>query len=99
MPEVESLPRNIDFNPSVNSVNQIISYDSVQMMAMQANGNSIEDSMVVTGLQIQSNMRKVKGTAGLKKQDSKKGESQAATETGFRPNKFGPPSNKTCESF
>jgi len=43
-------------------------------------------------------MRKIKGT-GLKKQESKKGESQAATETGFRPNKFGPPSNKTCESF
>jgi hypothetical protein len=54
--------------------------------------------MVVTGLQIQSNMRKIKG-GGLKKQESKKGESQAATETGFRPNKFGPPSNKTCESF
>jgi hypothetical protein len=51
VPEVESLPRNIDFNPSVNSVNQLISYDSVQMQAMQA-ANGGDDSMVVTGLQI-----------------------------------------------
>ena len=57
--EVESLPRNLDFNPSANSYNQILTYESVCISILQSyGGNSIEDSMIVTGMQIQSNMRK-----------------------------------------
>lgn len=71
---------------------------------MQHNGASIEDSMIITGMQIQSQLRKKGGPqANLNKKSSQKGAAggeQANTETSFRPNKFGVTNNnKTCESF
>ena len=55
VPEVESLPRNLDFNPSANALNQLINHETVCVYILQniqGGGTSIEDSMVITGLQI-----------------------------------------------
>ena len=49
LPEVEFLPKNIDFNPSVNSLNQVINYDLVQQH-IHHNQTGAEESIMITGL-------------------------------------------------
>ena len=76
------------------------------MQCMQGGGPSIEDSMVITGLQIQRKGQK--GASVANKKGDKKDPSNMTTETSFRPNKFGvgvagstnaANSNKTQDSF
>jgi hypothetical protein len=55
-------------------------------------GTSIEDSMVITGMQIQSShMRKLQKTTGVAKKGAPayKVTGENSTDTSFRPNKFG----------
>lgn len=104
---MESLPRNLDFNPSANAFNQLLSHESVSISVLQnmQGGTSIEDSMVITGMQIQSShMRKLqKGMPSKKKvsQLPNNAIQENSTDTAFRPNKFGLSNinNKTQESF
>lgn len=52
--EIENIPKNLDFSSNVNSVNQVINHDLVNLYILQNFSGGIEKSMVVTGLQIQS---------------------------------------------
>ncbi len=50
LPEVEFLPKNLDFNPSVTSFNQLINYEAVQSYIAQNLQLNIEESIMITGL-------------------------------------------------
>eukprot|EP00347_Sterkiella_histriomuscorum_P008665 403344229 len=52
--EVEFLPKSLDFNQSVNSNNQLLNYDQVQQYLMMNSQNGVEESIMITGLQIQN---------------------------------------------
>lgn len=52
--EVEFLPKGLDFNPSVNSSNQLINYEVVQAHIQSYLSQQIEESIMITGLQIQN---------------------------------------------
>ena len=50
----ETLPKNFDFVPTVDKVNQVLSYETVTGFVEQRM-SSIDDSMMVTGLRMTTN--------------------------------------------
>ena len=53
---IEQIPKNFDFLPQVERISQVLSFDLVNGFNEQLrNSNSVEDSMMVTGLRMTTN--------------------------------------------
>ena len=54
---IETIPKNFDFIPAVEKVNQVLSYDGVNGFIEQrmSSIDQVEDSMMVTGLRMTTN--------------------------------------------
>ena len=55
---IEQIPKNFDFAPHVERFSQVLTYESVNGFSLEQQlrtSNSVEDSMMVTGLRMTSN--------------------------------------------
>ena len=53
---IEQIPKNFDFAPQVVRISQVLSYEQVSDFTEQLRtSNSVEDSMMVTGLRMTTN--------------------------------------------
>ena len=53
---IEQIPKNFDFAPQVVRISQVLSYEQVSGFTEQLRtSNSVEDSMMVTGLRMTTN--------------------------------------------
>ena len=65
---IEQIPKNFDYGPHVERLNQVLSYDGVNSFAMEHGrmSNASEDPMMVSGLRFTSNA--ASGASGFPRQ-------------------------------